>query len=303
MLKFYKKLLPTTIDEEKRNKFVDKIERILTFEWPSHEIKVIMFGSSMNFLGTSTSDIDLCVTTPSKELENMHTLSKIKMINPNYMLGNSTEEISVRKTENDKAVILKDKFENIMKYQLKIYKDQLLSTSTSLENFFTTNFDDLFDNESLDLYLQGWKTQYDKLNLTKSKVELNLLKLLYKLREPYLSMTIAMAAEYKNSMKISPSHKTLRKHVRDKMKSMLNVETRHELRYWIGTWRLIELLHITRCPVNILVESGLTSRYLTRTENTKYDQFLKDLLNDDNAYHKTPEFNEILLQKVKMLDL
>ncbi|CAG8669986.1 6001_t:CDS:1, partial [Dentiscutata heterogama] len=48
---------------------------------------------------------------------------------------------------------------------------------------------------------------------------------------------------------------------------------------------------------NILAESGLTSRYLMRTENTKYDRFLKDLLNDDNAYHKTPEFNEILLQK------
>ncbi|CAG8853508.1 36686_t:CDS:1, partial [Gigaspora margarita] len=43
---------------------------------------------------------------------------------------------------------------------------------------------------------------------------------------------------------------------------------------------------------NIFVESGLTSRYLTRTKNTKYDRFLKNLLNDNNAYHKTPEFNE-----------
>ncbi|CAG8539761.1 10661_t:CDS:2 [Gigaspora margarita] len=97
-------------------------------------------------------------------------------------------------------------------------------------------------------------------------------------------------------MKISPSHKTLHKRVCDKMKSMLNIEARQELRYWIGTWRLIELFHITRCPANILV---VTSRYLTRTENTKYDQVLKDLLNDDNAYHKTPKFNEILLQKLR----
>ncbi|CAG8550627.1 25450_t:CDS:10 [Dentiscutata erythropus] len=228
---------------------------------------------------------------------------------------NSTE-VTVSKTENNKAKILKEKFDNIMKHQLIIYKDQLFSTNTSIENFFTTNFDDLFDfddnsihlsiktittylskNESLNLYFQGWKTQYDKLNSTRCKVELNLLKLLYKLREPYLSL---MVDEYKNSIKISPSHKTLRKHVCDKMKSMLNIEVRQELRYWIGTWRLVELFHITRCPANILVESGLTSRYLMRTKNTKYDRFLKDLLNDDNAYHKTPEFNEILLQKVKI---
>ncbi|CAG8609821.1 14211_t:CDS:2, partial [Gigaspora margarita] len=50
---------------------------------------------------------------------------------------------------------------------------------------------------------------------------------------------------------------------------------------------------------NILVESSLTSKYLTRSENTKYDQFLKNLLKDDNAYHKAPESNEILLQRLK----
>ena len=89
------------------------------------------------------------------------------------MLENSTE-FTVSKTKNNKAKILKDKFDNIMKYQLKIYKDQLFSTNSSIENFFTTNFNDLFDvndnnihlsiktittysskNESLNLYLQG----------------------------------------------------------------------------------------------------------------------------------------------------
>ncbi|CAG8511801.1 9640_t:CDS:2 [Gigaspora rosea] len=32
--------------------------------------------SSVNFLGTSTSDVDICVTTPNKELENILTLSE-----------------------------------------------------------------------------------------------------------------------------------------------------------------------------------------------------------------------------------
>ncbi|CAG8853015.1 27081_t:CDS:1, partial [Gigaspora margarita] len=87
---------------------------------------------------------------------------------------NSTEEVTVSKTENNMAKILKDKFENIMKYQFKIYEDQLFSTNSSTEKFFTTNFDDLFDvddniihfsihtittysskKESLELYLQG----------------------------------------------------------------------------------------------------------------------------------------------------
>ncbi|CAG8813961.1 26775_t:CDS:1, partial [Dentiscutata erythropus] len=52
-----------------------------------------------------------------------------------------------------------------------------------------------------------------------------------------------------------------------KMKSILNINEAQELRYWKGTWRLIELLHIIRCPAKILVESGITSRYLTRTSN------------------------------------
>ncbi|CAG8802694.1 17422_t:CDS:2, partial [Gigaspora margarita] len=76
MWKLYKKLLPTSIDEEKRKNFVKKIEGILNHEWPNFEIKVNMFGSSVNLLGTSTSDVDICVTTSSKELENMLTLSE-----------------------------------------------------------------------------------------------------------------------------------------------------------------------------------------------------------------------------------
>ncbi|CAG8772748.1 27811_t:CDS:2 [Gigaspora margarita] len=76
MRNLYEKLLTTNIDEEQRKNFVKKIERILNYEWSNFGIKVNMFGSSVNFLGTSTSDVDICVTTSSKELENILTLSK-----------------------------------------------------------------------------------------------------------------------------------------------------------------------------------------------------------------------------------
>ncbi|CAG8510198.1 5531_t:CDS:2 [Gigaspora margarita] len=44
MWKLYEKLLPKSIDEEKRKNFVKKIERSLNYEWPNFEIKVNMFG-------------------------------------------------------------------------------------------------------------------------------------------------------------------------------------------------------------------------------------------------------------------
>ncbi|CAG8842621.1 32396_t:CDS:2, partial [Gigaspora margarita] len=71
----YKKLLPTKENKENRERLVKKIKRILSNKWPDHKINVHLFGSSVNLLGTSTSDIDLCVITPSKELENISALS------------------------------------------------------------------------------------------------------------------------------------------------------------------------------------------------------------------------------------
>ncbi|CAG8535943.1 23330_t:CDS:2 [Gigaspora margarita] len=72
----YEELLPTEESHERRKRFVDKIERILNEEWPDHEIKVNLFGSSMNLLGTSTSDVDICVTTPWNGLKNITILAK-----------------------------------------------------------------------------------------------------------------------------------------------------------------------------------------------------------------------------------
>ncbi|CAG8692181.1 20765_t:CDS:10, partial [Dentiscutata erythropus] len=72
----YEDLLPSEESHERRKRFVDKIERILNEEWPDHEIKVNLFGSSMNLLGTSTSDVDICVTTPWNGLKNITILAK-----------------------------------------------------------------------------------------------------------------------------------------------------------------------------------------------------------------------------------
>ncbi|CAG8461659.1 2389_t:CDS:2 [Cetraspora pellucida] len=69
-LELYKQLLPTEENYVKRRKLVVKIKNILSEE-------VYLFGSSVNLLGTVTSDVDICVSTPSSELENVFTLSEI----------------------------------------------------------------------------------------------------------------------------------------------------------------------------------------------------------------------------------
>ncbi|KAL1924362.1 uncharacterized protein VTP21DRAFT_7397 [Calcarisporiella thermophila] len=77
MLRLFETLLPTAESHARRHKFVSKIDRILNTEWPGKDIKVHMFGSSVNNLGTSTSDVDICVTTPWDGLNNVHTLAKV----------------------------------------------------------------------------------------------------------------------------------------------------------------------------------------------------------------------------------
>ncbi|CAG8660607.1 25892_t:CDS:2 [Gigaspora margarita] len=116
--------------------------------------------------------------------------------------------------------------------------------------------------ESLENYFKEWASQYGQLKSTKMEVKEKMLKLLY------------------------PTHKTLHGFVKEKVKSILEISKRYEQRYWIETWKLIELLNITYCLASILVESGLTARYLMR--ETNYDQFLKSLLNNIEANHKAP---------------
>ncbi|KAI5249483.1 hypothetical protein E4T43_00797 [Aureobasidium subglaciale] len=77
MRELYGRLLPTDESEERRRKLVQKLEDILNREWPGNEIRVNVFGSSGNLLSSNDSDVDVCVTTPLKALESMHSLAAV----------------------------------------------------------------------------------------------------------------------------------------------------------------------------------------------------------------------------------
>ncbi|KAG1453150.1 hypothetical protein G6F46_009486 [Rhizopus delemar] len=77
IIQLYQKLLPSKESYEKRTKFVKKMEKLLNSEWPDHDIKPNVFGSSVNNLGTTSSDIDLCITTPWNGLRNVKVLAKL----------------------------------------------------------------------------------------------------------------------------------------------------------------------------------------------------------------------------------
>ncbi|KAL7793716.1 hypothetical protein V8C37DRAFT_84326 [Trichoderma ceciliae] len=71
MSDIYNKLLPTNEVEENRRKLVNKLETIFNDEWPGHEIKVHLFGSSGNLLCSDDSDVDICITTSWHEMEDV----------------------------------------------------------------------------------------------------------------------------------------------------------------------------------------------------------------------------------------
>lgn len=56
MRELYDRLLPSAASEERRMKFVQKLETLLNSQWPGNEIKVHVFGSTGNKLCTSNSD-------------------------------------------------------------------------------------------------------------------------------------------------------------------------------------------------------------------------------------------------------
>ena len=56
MRELYDRILPSTESEDRRAKFVEKLERILNGQWPGNHIKVHVFGSSGNLLCTTDSD-------------------------------------------------------------------------------------------------------------------------------------------------------------------------------------------------------------------------------------------------------
>jgi DNA polymerase sigma len=56
MRELYDRLLPTAESEARRKKLVEKLEKLFNDEWPGHDIRVHVFGSSGNLLCTDESD-------------------------------------------------------------------------------------------------------------------------------------------------------------------------------------------------------------------------------------------------------
>jgi DNA polymerase sigma len=52
----YDRLLPTSQSETRREALVQKLEKLFNAEWPGHNIRVHVFGSSGNLLCTDESD-------------------------------------------------------------------------------------------------------------------------------------------------------------------------------------------------------------------------------------------------------
>ncbi|KAK8132649.1 hypothetical protein PG999_000822, partial [Apiospora kogelbergensis] len=77
MRELYDRLKPTEAVEEKRGKLIEKLEKLLNDTWPGHEIRVRLFGSSGNLLCSDDSDVDICITTPWKELEGVCILADL----------------------------------------------------------------------------------------------------------------------------------------------------------------------------------------------------------------------------------
>ncbi|KAI0018135.1 hypothetical protein F4780DRAFT_771948 [Xylariomycetidae sp. FL0641] len=77
MRELYDRLQPTEKVEAKRHKLVQKLEKLLNDTWPGHDIQVHLFGSSGNLLCSDDSDVDICITTPWKELEGVCMLAEL----------------------------------------------------------------------------------------------------------------------------------------------------------------------------------------------------------------------------------
>lgn len=73
----YQRLLPSDESDDRRARLVQKLDRILNEEWPGNDIRVNVFGSSGNLLSSSDSDVDICITTPLKKLESMHSIAML----------------------------------------------------------------------------------------------------------------------------------------------------------------------------------------------------------------------------------
>ena len=56
MMEVYDRLLPSAESDDRRRQLVNKLEKLFNDQWPGHNIKVNVFGSSGNKLCSSDSD-------------------------------------------------------------------------------------------------------------------------------------------------------------------------------------------------------------------------------------------------------
>ncbi|EXJ62684.1 hypothetical protein A1O7_03122 [Cladophialophora yegresii CBS 114405] len=75
--KLYEQLQPTAESEERRSRFIGKLDKILRERWPTSSTKVNVFGSTGNSLGTVDSDVDICITTDCKEMERVCNIAEL----------------------------------------------------------------------------------------------------------------------------------------------------------------------------------------------------------------------------------
>ncbi|KAG0248260.1 hypothetical protein BG011_000267 [Mortierella polycephala] len=77
MYSLFESLLPTEESHQRRTKLISKIEHIVNTEWPGQDIKVLPFGSTVNDLGTNTSDVDICIWTSWLGLQGVEMLAEM----------------------------------------------------------------------------------------------------------------------------------------------------------------------------------------------------------------------------------
>ncbi|CAD6444207.1 bc0980f6-ef4f-4edf-b4f7-6eda8336feb4 [Sclerotinia trifoliorum] len=120
MRELYDRLLPTAETDERRRKLVLKLEDMFNKEWPGHDIRVHVFGSSGNLLCTDESDVDICITTDWKAMEGVCMIAEL-------LAKNGMQKVICVSTA--KVPIVK-----IFDPDLKLFCDMNVNNTLALEN-------------------------------------------------------------------------------------------------------------------------------------------------------------------------
>ncbi|ESZ96360.1 hypothetical protein SBOR_3256 [Sclerotinia borealis F-4128] len=120
MRELYDRLLPTAETDERKRNMVSKLEDMFNNEWPGHDIRVHVFGSSGNLLCTDESDVDICITTDWKDMEGVCMIAEL-------LAKNGMQKVICVSTA--KVPIVK-----IFDPDLKLFCDMNVNNTLALEN-------------------------------------------------------------------------------------------------------------------------------------------------------------------------